>query len=103
MTTTCISRGHHAWSAHPLHSFTMLAMCVTVMEGARVVVSGGAVQVDESAMLSSILALVLEDQYPADIRCVNCVQLSSSDADTRLDASLEEDVALQLEFERMKN
>ena len=61
MTTTCISRGH-AQSAHPLASFTMPAVCVTVIEGARVVVSG---RLCESSVLWSILALVLPD--PADI------------------------------------
>ena len=68
MATTCVSRGH-AWSPHPLASITMLAVCATVLEGARVVVSGRAVRVDDSATFSSILALVLPatDRYPADI------------------------------------
>ena len=97
MTTMCISRGH-VWSAHPLASITMPAVCVTVLEGATVVVSGRAVRVDDLATLSSILALALPD--PADICSVDHVKASSSDAGTRFDASLDDEVALQLEFER---
>ena len=50
MITTCLSRGH-VWSAHPLASFIMPAVRVTVIEGDRVVVSERAMQVNDSAML----------------------------------------------------
>ena len=51
--------------------------------------------------LLSILALVLSD--PTDIYLVDHVQASSSNAGTRFQTSLDNEVVMQLEFERREN
>ena len=76
----------------------MRSVCVTVTEGARVVVSGRAIRVDDSATLSSVVALVVGD--PLVVSRVDRVQASNTISGTRFDATLEDEVGLQLEFER---
>jgi hypothetical protein len=81
-----------------LASSALPAVCVTVIEGATVIVNGRAVHVDDSATLSSILELVLTD--PAQIHRVDGVQEANTISGTRFDANLEDEVGLHLEFER---
>ena len=78
----------------------MRSVCVTVAEGARVVVSGRAIRdrVDDSATLSSVVALVVGD--PLVVSRVDRVQASNTISGTRFDATVEDEVGLQLEFER---
>ena len=76
----------------------MRSVCVTVTEGARVVVSGRAIRVDDSATLSSVVALVVGD--PLVVSRVDRVQASNTISGTRFDATVEDEVGLQLEFER---
>ena len=47
----------------------MRSVCVTVTEGARVVVSGRAIRVDDSATLSSVVALVVGDPLVHGFPC----------------------------------
>lgn len=81
-----------------LASSALPAVCVTVIEGATVIVNGRAVRVDDSATLSSILELVLTD--PAQIHRVDGVQAANTISGTRFDANLEDEVGLHLESER---
>ena len=76
-------------------------MCVTIIEEARAVVTGRAVRVDDSVTLLSSLALVLLD--PTDIYLVDHVQALSSNAGTRFETSLDNEVVMQLEFEGREN
>lgn len=73
-----------------LASSALPAVCVTVIEGATVIVNGRAVRVDDSATLSSILELVLTD--PAQIHRVDGVQAANTISGTRFDANLEDEV-----------
>ena len=74
-----------------------VCVCVTIIEEARAVVTGRVVRVDDSVALLSILAHVLSD--PTAICHVDHVQASSSNAGTRFDTSLDNEVVMQLEFE----
>ena len=76
----------------------MRSVCVTVTEGARVVVSGRAIRVDDSATLTSVVALVVGD--PLVVSRVDRVQASNTISGTRFDATVEDEVGLQLQFER---
>ena len=78
--------------------FKMPDISVSVVDGTRNIVNGRVLRVDESSTLSSVLEVVVADAASRSRLC--SVQTASTEDGKRLDATIEDDVALHIEFGR---